>query len=57
MDVPFDAAACRDEYQQKLRAKIEAKIQGRELTAEKPEPSNVISLMEALEACIEKQQG
>lgn len=56
MDVPFDAAAYHDEYQQKLRAMIEAKIQGREVAAAAPEPNNVINLMDALKASIEKQQ-
>lgn len=56
MDVPFDAAAYHDEYQQKLRALIEAKIQGREVTAANPEPSNIINLMDALQASLRKQQ-
>jgi DNA end-binding protein Ku len=58
MDTPFDPAAYRDEYQAKLRALIETKIQGREVTAPKPEGmGNVINLMDALKASVEKAKG
>jgi DNA end-binding protein Ku len=57
MDTPFDPAAYRDEYQEKLRALIEDKIAGKEIVAAKEEgPGNVIDLMEALKASIEQQR-
>jgi DNA end-binding protein Ku len=58
MDTPFDPAAYKDEYQEKLRALIETKISGREVVAAKPEGvSNVISLMDALKASVAQAQG
>lgn len=57
MDTPFDPAQYKDEYQGKLKELIETKIAGREVVASaKPEQTgNVINLMDALKASIEKQ--
>jgi DNA end-binding protein Ku len=55
MDTPFDPAMYHDEYQAKLRALIETKIEGREVVAaEAPAAGRVIDLMDALRASIEK---
>lgn len=54
MDKPFEPAAYKDEYQERLRALIETKIAGKEVVAPKSEqPDNVINLMDALKASIE----
>jgi DNA end-binding protein Ku len=56
MDTPFDPAQYKDEYQEKLKELIEAKIAGKEVVAAKPEQvGNVINLMDALKASIERQ--
>ena len=56
MDEPFDPAQYKDEYQTKLRELIETKIAGRDVVAAQPEHAgNVINLMDALKASIEKQ--
>lgn len=57
MDNPFDPSQYKDEYQGKLKELIETKIAGKEVVASaKSEPSgNVINLMDALKASIEKQ--
>ncbi len=57
MTAKFDASKYTDEYREALQKIIEAKIQGREVVTppEAPE-SNVIDLMEALKASIEKTQ-
>jgi DNA end-binding protein Ku len=56
MDTPFDPAGYKDEYQGKLKELVEAKIAGKEVVAAKPEQAgNVINLMDALKASIEKQ--
>lgn len=58
MNVPYDPQQYRDEYQQRLRELIEAKIAGKEVTAPREEqPSNIINLMDALKASIEQQQA
>lgn len=58
MDTPFEPAAYHDEYQQKLRGLLEAKIAGKEVvTPEAEGPRNVINLMDALKASIEKNQA
>jgi DNA end-binding protein Ku len=58
MDTPFDPAAYHDEYQSKLRALIQTKIEGREVVAPSAEgPNNVISLIDALKASVEKAQS
>lgn len=55
MDTPFDPEQYRDEYQEKLRALIQAKISGQEVVAaQEEEPGKVIDLMEALRASVEK---
>lgn len=55
MDTPFDASAYHNEYQAKLKELIESKINGKEIVAPKDEaPNNVISLMDALQASIDK---
>jgi DNA end-binding protein Ku len=57
MNTPFNPAAYKDEYQIKLRELIETKIAGKEIVASKAEsPSNIINLMDALKASIEKNQ-
>lgn len=57
MDTPFDPAQYKDEYQNKLKDLIETKIAGKEVVAAKPEKAgNVINLMDALKASIEKQK-
>lgn len=56
MDTPFDPAQYKDEYQVKLKELIEAKVSGKEVVAAKPEQAgNIINLMDALKASIEKQ--
>lgn len=56
MDTPFDPAQYKDEYQDKLKELIETKIAGKDVVAAKPEQAgNVINLMDALKASIEKQ--
>jgi DNA end-binding protein Ku len=55
MDTPFNPEEYHDEYQVKLRALIETKLAGREVTAPRPEGAgNVINLMDALKASVEK---
>lgn len=58
MDTPFDPSAYRDEYQAKLRALIQAKIEGREVVTPRDDgPGNVINLMDALKASVEKARN
>lgn len=55
MDKPFQPEDYKDEYQARLRELIEQKIAGKEVVAaEKQESTNVINLMDALQASIEK---
>jgi DNA end-binding protein Ku len=55
MDTPFDPAQYKDEYQEKLRELIEAKISGKQVVAAESEgPGKVIDLMEALKASVDK---
>jgi DNA end-binding protein Ku len=57
MNTPFNPAEYKDEYQVKLRELLETKIAGKEIVAATSEkPSNVIDLMDALKASIEKAQ-
>ena len=57
MDTPFNPAEYKDEYQEKLRELLEAKIAGKEIVAAKPEePTNIINLMDALKTSIEQQK-
>lgn len=54
----FDISAYHDEYQQRLREAIEAKIQGQEVvTADNSRPDNIIDLMEALTKTVEMSKG
>ena len=58
MNTPFEPAAYKDEYQIKLKELIKAKINGKEIVAAQGEkPSNVINLMDALKASIEKTKS
>lgn len=52
---PFDLAAYRDEYREKVLALIEAKADGKAMEAPEPaqEPAEVVDLMAALEASLE----
>lgn len=57
MDQPFNPSEYKDEYQIKVKDLIEAKIAGKEIVAVKAEtPDNVINLMDALKASIERNQ-
>ncbi len=57
MNTPFNPAEYKDEYQIKLKELIESKIAGKEIVAQKADgPNNVINLMDALKASIEKNQ-
>lgn len=57
MNTPFNPSEYKDEYQIKLRELIESKIAGKEIVAAKSDaPNNVINLMDALKASIEKNQ-
>ena len=54
MTKPFEPAAFKDKYQEKLRNAIMKKIQGQEIVAvDTSGPSNVIDLMEALQKSLE----
>lgn len=55
MDAPFVPEQYVDEYQQKLRELIQAKIAGQEVVTDKSEtPNNIINLMDALKASIDQ---
>jgi DNA end-binding protein Ku len=57
MDTPFNPSQYLDEYQIKLKELIESKIAGKEIIVPKEEgPNNVINLMDALKASIEKSK-
>jgi DNA end-binding protein Ku len=54
----FEPQKYHDEYQQRLRAIIEAKIQGQEITqSQEEEPSNIINIMEALQASLKQVEA
>lgn len=58
MDTPFSPSEYKDEYQEKLRKLIEAKIEGKEVISSKTEaPNNIINLMDALKASIVNTQN
>jgi len=58
MNTPFNPAEYTDEYQTKLRQLIEDKIAGKEIVSPQEENTNIINLMDALKASIEKtKQG
>ena len=55
MNKPVAPTAYKDEYQERLRALITDKIQGKEIVAAQHEQAgNVIDLMEALQASIKQ---
>jgi DNA end-binding protein Ku len=55
MDTPFNPNEYSDQYQIKLKKLIEDKIAGKEIVSKETEkPNNVINLMDALKASIEK---
>lgn len=56
MEKPFEPDNYSDEYQERLKAMIAAKIEGKEVVAPEEKRSNVIDLMEALKASLERQQ-
>jgi DNA end-binding protein Ku len=54
----FDPEEYRNEYRETLRAMLEAKLAGEEITAPEPAaPAPVIDLMEALKASVEQASG
>lgn len=56
MNIPFKPEEYKDEFQGKLRELLETKIAGKEIVAAATEShGNVIDLMEALKASVEKQ--
>lgn len=55
MEKPFDPSAYKDEYQERLQAMLQQKINGQEITVAKEQaPNNVINLMDALKASLEQ---
>jgi len=57
MDKPFDPQNYMNEYQERLKELIAQKIAGKEVVSAAPEPrNNVINLMDALKASIEKSK-
>lgn len=57
MDTPFNPVEYKNEFQGKLRELIEYKVTGKDIVAAAPEQqSNVINLMDALKASVEKQK-
>ena len=58
MEKPFESEKYTDEYQARIREAIARKVAGEELVSPAPEPAgNVISLMDALQASLKKQNG
>lgn len=58
MDKEFQPELYHDEYQARLREIIEAKIQGKEIVqAPSEQPSNIINLMEALQASLKEVES
>jgi DNA end-binding protein Ku len=53
---PFEPENYRDEYQQKLKAMIQNKIEGKEITEPQETQTSVIDLMEALKQSLELAQ-
>ena len=56
MNTPFDPNLYKDEYQEKLKALIESKIQGKEIQAKVENQTTIINLMEALKQSIERER-
>ena len=53
----FEPEKYHDEYQARLRQIIEAKISGQEITqGAQEEPSNIINIMEALQASLKQME-
>lgn len=58
MDIPFNPESYQNEYQAKLKELIEKKINGQEIVAaQSDQPNNIINLMDALQASIDKASG
>ena len=58
MTQKFDISLYHDEYQERLRQAIEKKIAGQEIVStDTSKPSNVISIMDALQKTLEMSQG
>lgn len=58
MTKQFEPSAYYDEYQQRLRAAIEQKIEGKEiLNVDNTKPANVIDLMDALKKTVEMSKN
>ena len=57
MTRPYQPEDYRDEYEEKLLAAIQRKIDGQEITAAAEPAHNVIDLMEALQKSLEMQAG
>lgn len=54
----FDSSLYKDEYQVRLKEIIESKIQGKEIVSANPnKATNIIDLMEALQASLEEEKG
>ena len=57
MEKPFEPEKYTNEYQGRLREAIARKVAGQELVSPEPEPaSNIINLMDALQASLERQK-
>ena len=57
MTRPYQPENYRDEYEEKLLAAIQRKIDGQEITAAAEPARNVVDLMEALQKSLEMQAG
>lgn len=57
MTKPFDPKEYKDEYNEKIKMAIEAKIAGKDISAPKEKKSNVIDLMEALKQSVAQTSG
>ncbi len=57
MEKPFEPAAFKNEYQERLRGLIEDKIEGREIAQPAAAGNRVINLMDALKASMEELEG
>jgi len=53
MDKPFDSENYHDEYQQKLKAMIQDKIDGKEIVEPKETITTIVDIMEALKQSVE----
>ena len=57
LDKPYSPDTYKDEYQDRLKALIEDKIEGKEVVAPREAGGNVINLMDALKASLEKAEA